>query len=278
MQQNGQCPLAIGASGQWALAILLYKSVYILHAWGSRPSRAIQLYSAIQYTAIHRYTLYNLYNTPLNPTPTPTLTLTPNPGGPPSRCGRCPPRLRRRPRRIERDGPPRRVVGTARRARLYFSEEFGLHAHVHAHVAMTLTEFEKRHTEREFACARPADRGSSVLSFQLFATCQCHLWVWPAAITRARGALTWRPMRCEKPWAKEEAQRLAPSCAAARVLRPSDRLKPPRAAQWARLQPGRPMDIAPRVEAYCKLVGGGELYCKHIVLHTRIVWEDSGFY
>ena len=36
----------------------------------SRPSRAIQLYSAIQrysihYTAIHRYTLYNLYNTPL---------------------------------------------------------------------------------------------------------------------------------------------------------------------------------------------------------------------
>ena len=85
-------------------------------------------------------------------------------------------------------------------------------------------------------------------------------------------------MRCEKPWAKEEAQRLAPSCAAARVLRPSDRLKPPRAAQWARLQPGRPMDIAPRVEAYCKLVGGGELYCKHIVLHTRIVWEDSGFY
>ena len=31
----------------------------------SRPSRAIQLYSAIHYTAIHRYTLYNLYNTPL---------------------------------------------------------------------------------------------------------------------------------------------------------------------------------------------------------------------
>ena len=35
----------------------------------SRPSRAIQLYSAVQryihYTAIHRYTLYNLYNTPL---------------------------------------------------------------------------------------------------------------------------------------------------------------------------------------------------------------------
>ena len=31
----------------------------------SRPSIAIQLYSAIHYTAIHRYTLYNLYNTPL---------------------------------------------------------------------------------------------------------------------------------------------------------------------------------------------------------------------
>ena len=43
-----------------------------------RPSRAIQLYSAIQrytalysaihYTAIYRYTLYNLYNTPLSAT------------------------------------------------------------------------------------------------------------------------------------------------------------------------------------------------------------------
>ena len=35
----------------------------------SRPLRsytAIQLYSAIHYTAIHRYTLYNLCNTPLN--------------------------------------------------------------------------------------------------------------------------------------------------------------------------------------------------------------------
>ena len=34
----------------------------------SRPSRAIQLYTAIQlysYKAIHRYTIYNLYNTPL---------------------------------------------------------------------------------------------------------------------------------------------------------------------------------------------------------------------
>ena len=66
------------------------------------------------------------------------------------------------------------------------------------------------------------------------------------------------------------------SCAGPSAQRPPQAA--PRAAQWARLQPGRPMDIAPRVEAYCKLVGGGELYCKHIVLHTRIVWEDSGFY
>ena len=35
----------------------------------SRPSIAIQLYSAIHYTAIHRYTLYNLYNTPLGSPP-----------------------------------------------------------------------------------------------------------------------------------------------------------------------------------------------------------------
>ena len=53
------------ASGQWALAILLYKAVYILHAWGQGLPGAIQLYNAIQYTAIHRYTLYTLYSTPL---------------------------------------------------------------------------------------------------------------------------------------------------------------------------------------------------------------------
>ena len=39
---------------------------------------------------------------------------------------------------------------------------------------------------------------------------------------------SWRPMRCEKPWAKDEAQRLATSCAAARVLR---------SVGWAASQP-----------------------------------------
>ena len=37
----------------------------MLHAWGQGLPGAIQLYNAIQYTAIHRYTLYTLYNTPL---------------------------------------------------------------------------------------------------------------------------------------------------------------------------------------------------------------------
>ena len=35
------------------------------HASPRGPCVAIQLYSAIHYTAIHRYTLYRLYNTPL---------------------------------------------------------------------------------------------------------------------------------------------------------------------------------------------------------------------
>ena len=46
------------ANAHWPLA-------YILHAWGQGLPGAIQLYNAIQYTAIHRYTLYTLYNTPL---------------------------------------------------------------------------------------------------------------------------------------------------------------------------------------------------------------------
>ena len=37
----------------------------MLHAWGQGLPGAIQLYNAIQYTAIQRYTLYNLYTTPL---------------------------------------------------------------------------------------------------------------------------------------------------------------------------------------------------------------------
>ena len=66
-------PLAkLWLRGQWEF--LLYKPLYIGHALRrrrrSRPSRAIQLYSAIHHTAIHRYTLYDLYNTPLASTHT----------------------------------------------------------------------------------------------------------------------------------------------------------------------------------------------------------------
>ena len=38
--------------------------LYNVHASPRAPCVAIQLYSAIHYTAIHRYTLYMLYNTP----------------------------------------------------------------------------------------------------------------------------------------------------------------------------------------------------------------------
>ena len=46
----------------------VYKAVYILHACGVKAFQSYTaktaLYSAIQYTAIQRYTLYNLYITP----------------------------------------------------------------------------------------------------------------------------------------------------------------------------------------------------------------------
>ena len=48
----------------------------------------------------------------------------------------------------------------------------------------------------------------------------CHLARGDRSSSVAR---SWRPMRCEKPWAKDEAQRLAPSCAAARDLRSAER-------------------------------------------------------
>ena len=49
--------------GPWPF--LLYKMLYNGHASPRGPCVAIQLYSAIHYTGIHRYTLYNLCNTPL---------------------------------------------------------------------------------------------------------------------------------------------------------------------------------------------------------------------
>ena len=61
-------PLAPVANGHWPL--LLYKP----YTSDTRGVKAFQsytaktaLYSAIQYTAIQRYTLYNLYITPLPP-------------------------------------------------------------------------------------------------------------------------------------------------------------------------------------------------------------------
>ena len=56
---------------------LLYKVLYSVHASPRGPCVAIQLYSAIHYTAIHRYTLYRLYNTPL-PTTRPPWPLRPD--------------------------------------------------------------------------------------------------------------------------------------------------------------------------------------------------------
>ena len=48
----------------------VYKAVYILHACGVKAFQSYTaktaLYSAIQYTAIQRYTLYKLYITPLH--------------------------------------------------------------------------------------------------------------------------------------------------------------------------------------------------------------------
>ena len=45
--------------------LLYLQELYNGHASPRGPCVAIQLYSAIHYTAIHRYTLYNLCNTPL---------------------------------------------------------------------------------------------------------------------------------------------------------------------------------------------------------------------
>ena len=45
--------------------LLLIRRLYIGRACPRVPCVAIQLYGAIHYTAIQRYTLYNLYNTPL---------------------------------------------------------------------------------------------------------------------------------------------------------------------------------------------------------------------
>ena len=60
---NAHWPLAPVANGHWPL--LLYKP----YTSDTRGVKAFQsytaLYSAIQYTAIQRYTLYNLYITPL---------------------------------------------------------------------------------------------------------------------------------------------------------------------------------------------------------------------
>ena len=65
-----------GRTGWRRGPFLLYKVLYNTHASPRGPCVAIQLYSAMHYTAIHRYTLYRLYNTPLIHTrrPTPTLT------------------------------------------------------------------------------------------------------------------------------------------------------------------------------------------------------------
>ena len=59
-------PLAPVANGHWPL--LLYKSYTCYTRWVKAfqsYTAKTALYSAIQYTAIHRYTLYTLYNTPL---------------------------------------------------------------------------------------------------------------------------------------------------------------------------------------------------------------------
>ena len=49
----------------WQFFAVPYKMLYNTHASPRGPCVAIQLYSAIHYTGIHRYTLYNLCNTPL---------------------------------------------------------------------------------------------------------------------------------------------------------------------------------------------------------------------
>ena len=69
----------------WPMAILLYKMLYNTHGSPRGPCVAIQLcsaiqryaalYSAIHYTVIHRYTLYRLYNTPLQCTQTDRYTV-----------------------------------------------------------------------------------------------------------------------------------------------------------------------------------------------------------
>ena len=55
--------------GPWPF--LLYKMLYNTHASPRAPCVALQLYSAIQYTGIHRYTLhrYTLYNNTTYATP-----------------------------------------------------------------------------------------------------------------------------------------------------------------------------------------------------------------
>ena len=49
---------------------------YTLTRIASRPCKAIQLYSAVHYTAVQRYTLYKFYNTPLGGTVKSTLHTT----------------------------------------------------------------------------------------------------------------------------------------------------------------------------------------------------------
>ena len=62
---NGQCPLATGANRPMGIG---HGCLYIGHALGQGPPELYSytaLYSAVEYTAIHHYTLYTLYNTPL---------------------------------------------------------------------------------------------------------------------------------------------------------------------------------------------------------------------
>ena len=61
-------PLAPMANGHWPFCCINRYTSYThgVKAFQSYTAKSA-LYSAIQYTAIHRYTLYNLYNTPLRP-------------------------------------------------------------------------------------------------------------------------------------------------------------------------------------------------------------------
>ena len=78
---------AIAGRTRWALAILLYKAVYIRHAWGQGLPRLYSAYKGYSYTSLYRYkSLYTIQplhhpsdpnpNQATSPSPPLTLTLT----------------------------------------------------------------------------------------------------------------------------------------------------------------------------------------------------------